>query len=198
MDEELRVLISHLRTDELAGRAVYRSGPTSRLRRAGRRRRRRIRRWPARRAGEAGRPARPRGPWLLLQADKDWEPPPPEKRRRDAGPAAVPVRQGPLESCRRRRADRRGSAQGCRERKAQHGADQVQPLRQDAPRVDDLPAAGTWDRSMYGFAAALRAERVPAEGMSRLLTDASPEKIAVAKSTVIDWNKRASDASRPY
>lgn len=74
----------------------------------------------------------------------------------------------------------------------------MQPLRQDAPRVDDLPAAGTWDRSMYGFAAALRAERVPAEGMSRLLTDASPERIAVAKSTVIDWNKRASDASRPY
>lgn len=38
---------------------------------------------------------------------------------------------------------------------------------------------------MYGFAAALRAERVLAEGMALLLTGVSLEGIAVAKSTVI-------------
>ena len=51
---------------------------------------------------------------------------------------------------------------------------------------------------MYGFATALRAERMPAEGISCLLTDVSPEGIAVAMSTAIEVLKRAGDASRPY
>ena len=61
----------------------------------------------------------------------------------------------------------------------------MQPLRQDAPCRRRPAATGTRDRNMYGFAAALRAERVLAEGMALLLTGVSLEGIAVAKSTVI-------------
>lgn len=74
----------------------------------------------------------------------------------------------------------------------------MQPLRHDGLAVDVLSAMGMRDRNMYGFADALRAECVSAEGIARLLTDVPPEGIAVAKSTVIEGLKREGDASRPY
>ena len=72
---------------------------------------------------------------------------------------------------------------------------EVRPLRQNGLAVDGLSATGMLDRNVYGFADALRAECVPAEGIARLLTDVPLEGIAIA---VYGDQWLEGDASRPY
>lgn len=66
------------------------------------------------------------------------------------------------------------------------------------PAVDGLPANGTWDHSMCGFATALRANKMVDEDIARMLTDIAPKAIKVSKTNVIDSLGRVCDALRPY
>ena len=216
LDEELRVLIGHLRADNLTGRVVYRNGPN--------------RPPSARRAAPPAADAAAGGA-APSAAGRRAAPSAAGRRAAPGRPGGRPGHKGHGRSCKPtrtenhllpRNVDGTLALQPCRcgnghwnlvdgvgriimelrmgIENVKHNTERAQCSHcgRMRPAVDGLPATGTWDRNMYGFAGALRSERMPAEGIARLLTDMSPDGIVVVKSTVIEGLKRACDASRPY